>query len=273
MRVLFIYIFVFISTLASAQSGYWPRPILPATSGGTTLDALARYRFETDATDEEGDYDGSEQNGIGYNGTYYAEGSYSIIQNGADKHILVPSMDVGNNFSILFRLRAGSGVTAGVIGQSASSNGFNILVDIDGQDFSVFTENSSSTQSNALNVSAIQADTWVSYAAVFDRTGGTVALYVNGADETDDASTRTDYNTSATIRIGVWKNGSWNTFGYIDDVQIYDWELTSSEVSTWHSNPGQEITRLSADAPIQSNDLLLIPSEVWGDKWNANTRP
>ena len=245
-RILFFIgvLFFWVSINAQTFHAFNPYPIAP----GGGQDAMARFLMENNPDDEEGEYDGSNQNGIGYSSSVYKQGSYSLLQNGSDRHVLVPAtgtIDLGNSFSISFWYRAGSGTSAMVVGQMESSNGFNIWVDIDNEYFSFITgEGGTLTEADCNGVTSIDADQFEHYVVVVDDvSSGTATLYVNGTDETDDSTCDDAYNTDDDIWIGVRKDGAWDAWGYIDDFQIYPFGLTSTEVTTLFNNPGTEIER------------------------------
>ena len=68
--------------------------------------------------------------------------------------------------------------------------------------------------------------------AVVDRSAGTAHIYYNKNEVTTGGySIRNDFNNNATIQLGSMINGSLQMQGQIDDVRIYNRQLTAQEIS------------------------------------------
>ena len=77
---------------------------------------------------------------------------------------------------------------------------------------------------------------WQHVAAVFDRAGGEVRFYKNGV-ETVISSMGTDTSDN-NVRIGQRANGSYNYVGRMDDVRVYNAQLTQPEIMALVDVPG-----------------------------------
>lgn len=120
-----------------------------------------------------------------------------------------------------------------------------------------------STAYGYINVTnTITLNNWFHYSAVYDGSGVTNAdklkIYINGSNQTLTFS-GTIPATSPTISASNMMLGSRdtstqeNTDGYIDEVSIFDYALTSGQVSTIY-NSGQ---------PNNLNDLATPPVHWW----------
>ena len=99
---------------------------------------------------------------------------------------------------------------------------------------------------------AATADGWVHLAGVFGQ-GNTHTLYVNGSPVVSGTSTNVITDFTGIFAMGTYSNGTNSSTFSIDDVQVYDQALDSTEVASLFANPG-----LSLDAiPEPSTTALL----------------
>ena len=116
-------------------------------------------------------------------------------------------------------------------------------------------DGSTSNQIRAYSaIGTITTGTWIHVAATYDGSGSEngITLYINGADATDSRSSQGSYtamhDTAVATRIGaayqdnVTYHGEFD--GIIDDVRIYDSELTAGQIADlYNGGDGTETTR------------------------------
>ncbi|MDD5397232.1 MAG: DUF2341 domain-containing protein [Candidatus Moranbacteria bacterium] len=107
-------------------------------------------------------------------------------------------------------------------------------------------------------------DQW-SYAAV-SYDGTNIQLYVNGVLK--DTRAATVVQVSQAIRMGIWASSyaSYKFNGFIDEVKIYDYALSSSDVATDY-NQGKSVTMASAGISAGAGDnaskaQYCVPGDV-----------
>lgn len=98
--------------------------------------------------------------------------------------------------------------------------------------------------------------TWTHLVGTFDTTTGVSTLYVNGtAAGTANPGVNAIGSTTRLFSFGRYDNNtSYNLDGSIDDVQLYDEVLDSTEVASLFANPGLDL----ASIPEPSSTALLV---------------
>jgi hypothetical protein len=85
---------------------------------------------------------------------------------------------------------------------------------------------------------------WVHIVAVNDPTAGNSKIFINGVQSGSNGTLitvdSTDPNTKWTMGT-YWNSPSWNFTGALDDVQVYDVALSSSDIGFLYSNPGTAV--------------------------------
>jgi hypothetical protein len=97
--------------------------------------------------------------------------------------------------------------------------------------------------------------TWTHIVGTFDTTTGVSTLYINGAQQgTANPGVNAIGSSSRTFSFGRYEDKPGFDFdGSIDDVQVYDTALSSSDVSSLFANPGLNLTTI----PEPSTTALL----------------
>lgn len=119
---------------------------------------------------------------------------------------------------------------------------------------------------------AVAADTWQHIAVVVDASQGSISIFVNGALDNSGSATfdETRFNTSAKIhktRIGSNVSDESYFNGLIDDMQIFNKNLTTSQVNElYNKQPVTEGLLAKYDFNIVTKDLnnsidTILPSQ------------
>jgi DNA-binding beta-propeller fold protein YncE len=154
-------------------------------------------------------------------------------------HIDVGTLNFGGAFTLSTWVWINSGATniQTILANSASgatSNGLRLSVNTfntaDGK-VSLETGNGTAGNSAGTAVGAVNFGTWNHVAIAVNRTAGTAAIYVNGANVTVDGSIRTDFANNANTDFGQMTNGSFRLNGRLDQIRLYNRVLTAAEVS------------------------------------------
>ncbi|MFH0757326.1 MAG: LamG domain-containing protein [Bacteroidota bacterium] len=218
-------------------------PPITTTESGSTITPLAEYRMEGDATDETGNYDGTLINGLGFTSDYSPPvGTQSINQNGSDRELRTPTMDVTQSGSWEAWVRpTGSGTHVVVSNyQTGTGSGATMFLNM-ASNLVEFWSRSSSTNNSATSTTGhLIANDWNHVVCVWNA--GTAAIYINGVDRTSgDNTCRSDWTTNQVIDIGVWPDGSYDAYAQIAFARIFDIDLTSINAAYAYSHPGLPI--------------------------------
>ena len=206
---------------------------------------IAFYKFEGNANDESGNYNGTASN-VTYAQSYINNGA---VFNGSSSKIVLPNSSLGitdaSNFSIScwFNTNSSTQDNQGIIWTNGSNAGARFGLGINstsqGGDTSVYfgIGTSSFTYINS-GTSAFTANTWVHVVCVKSSTTG-MSLYVDNVLKATNTGATGAASTTATgdNRIGGYKTtaeSSWFN-GSIDQVRIFSKALSASEVTTLYT--------------------------------------
>jgi hypothetical protein len=93
-------------------------------------------------------------------------------------------------------------------------------------------------------LTTISNGNWVHIVAVNDPTAGNSKIFINGVQSGPNGAVinvdSTDTNPKWTMGT-YWNSPSWNFKGALDDVQVYDVALSSSDIGFLYSNPGTAV--------------------------------
>ena len=243
MRVALINILLFVTVLVSGQvTRAYPFVVTP--SGCVETGAESRWFFENNGDDEEGNNDLTATGGATYDNTSpLLEGSYYGVANGSGHYFAVPSIDYGEEFTLIFEVYIQLTGSRVVIGALDSNDGFRFTIDAGYDDIFFNTGNGSSTDEAAALNCGLSSLTWMQVAVVVDRTAGTALIYLDGSDVTTDSGIRTDFENVTTARIGsTYAGGQW-LYGRVDASQLYLWKLSAGNIATINTTPGTEVTQ------------------------------
>lgn len=97
--------------------------------------------------------------------------------------------------------------------------------------------NGQTTQDCGTTTTTISSGTWYHVTATFDTATNSLICYVNGkAEATNSSATFETMDSTGTMKIGTQGDGPANSFnGQIDDVRVYNYALTSTQVKTLYT--------------------------------------
>lgn len=112
----------------------------------------------------------------------------------------------------------------------------------------------------------LSTGTWTHVAVT--HSGGTIKLFINGTEDSgssgDIGSYTAMHNSTGTVRLGGYQNGSQYTNGKLDELAVWDEALTSSEITAMASSP---IDLTTNSGNYSSRDNLVA---FWRLENNAN---
>jgi len=220
-------------TYALAKSGVYGQ------ANGAYADALSaipdsgvsRWEYEQDVTDSWGDNDGTDNTSAGY--TTDAEvGSYAKSFDGSDDYVTVPELTVfDGSFSLagwMYFDDVSSDASLATGDKDTGGGGMPWALWWDpGSDAWRIFDGSSSVYSSST------ASTGIWYHLCWTHDGSTSTLYV---DATDEGSGSLSPSASGTTDIiGAADTSAKLIDGALDDIRLYDKELTSTEVENLYN--------------------------------------
>lgn len=240
MKNILIISLLLVSILAMGQGPVRPPfATIPASSGAAADDlADIHYFFNNNSDDDSGnDYDASTTS-MSYSSTSPAEGSHSGTFVSTSTYFTVPSgysWSSPFSISLWFKTTATSGFPEFLspFVENGTWEYWRLWLRVDNKnvEFRGY-QNSTNTLDLANTLNSVWATgTWTHVVFVYDN--GDCELYVDGTDETNDSGT---WNTSnmkidwTSVDIGRWFNGN------IDDLSIYSFALTSTQVTTLYNS-------------------------------------
>jgi hypothetical protein len=205
------------AVLADSPVGYWR---LGELVGSVAQDASGNANH--------GVYTGTITKG--QTGATTTDSDTSVLFDPSDSVVTVPdhsTLDVGDVFSLECWLNRNSvvGSAAGLL--SKGSGGFELqdvssgTIRFDRKDVAVLVTATSTLPSTG----------W--HHLVATKNGSTVKLYLDAVDVTGSVTNDTIADTGTALSIGNGTSGRW--YGYIDEVAIYDTELSSARVSAHYA--------------------------------------
>ncbi len=244
-------------------------------SGSTNAEYFTRvgtgntYTADFDVKDQltlqnNGAIDFSGSNKYGTLGTYNFGSSFTI-----GGWVYLPG---GVNGSRTILSNKNSGTTSSGFSLYVSSSGAN-----DGK-LRLDTSNGTSTSTATTAANAIPTDLWTYVAVSVDKTGGQARLFVNGLDVTTSSAIRTDFATNSSTRVASTVNNALYFKGSIDDLRVYNRNLSASEVLSveqgtaspsglkdrWYFNEGTGST--AASAVSGGTSISLVNAPAWTNR-------
>lgn len=232
------------------------------------------------------DQTGSSNAFAGTNGPIPVSGRVAGAQqfNGSNTQINVPASSSfnfpqGSAFSLIFWMKSNLVASSSkpMIGRFSSTDGFRWFIGILNGKSYVYM--SSSGSSSSVTGSGIIADGTWHHIAVTRSTSGTVKLYVDGTQQGQSTFNKPFVSSTSALNIG-WYSFQNNFFaGSLDEIAIFNNELTPSVISQ-HYNNGLSNTGYCSGSSQQSAPVITsspVTSAVVGSVYsydvNANGNP
>lgn len=227
-------------TIADAmyQAAYTTAKAMEITSTDTTLKLL--YKFDSDVNDS---------SGSGFNGTLGGSGSYvtgklskALQFNGTDT-VVTKTHDSNISASTIRSISAWFYPT---INDNDGGFGRRILQKYDdaSNDYTIAL-NSSGYISGQFKIAGVIASARAAsssisinnmYHVAMVHSGGSTSIYLNGALNTTGSSTTSASSSSTSLQIGRRAATEGRFQGWIDDVRLYNYALSATEVSAIYNN-------------------------------------
>ena len=227
----------------------WKTDDNEATIGKVTedLDAVAIYKFEDNADDVTGNFDGTASNV-----TYNASGKFNKAGdfNGSTSNFTYPeeTININESHTISGWVYLDTLQDEDMLFYNHDTN-----VRLRGNYSVKYRRNLVNTAYDINSSTTLSASTWYHIVITFDTTNG-MALYINGSLEGTNSYTGNASNHSSDYGLMYRAdNGGQRTDGRMDQVRIYDKALTASNVAT-----------LYAETAAQNNSLSLGMTYVAG---------
>jgi len=204
-----------------------------------------------------GDSSGNGFNGVLTNGATWAPGrtGKGLSFDGVNDFVKLPDnlaiLNSAPAASVSFWIKPSATTASGSfrelvslsIGSSAATNTSRVAVSLQGngaggQVFAGGRSTDTETQKNTVTSTGVTVGTWTHVAAVFDFSGGTIKVYLNGTLSATNAaagfaSTSTPNTPCRSCTLGAQDTGDSNFYqGGMDDVLVYNRALSAAEVST-----------------------------------------
>ncbi|WP_342304989.1 LamG-like jellyroll fold domain-containing protein [Methanolobus sp. ZRKC5] len=214
---------------------------------------VAYYPFDKDTMD----YSGNGNDGTNNGATFVSGiGGNALDFDGMEDYVSVPiniNPDVMPQATIALWVRSNSDSRGTVI--SHDNGGYDRTIDIDarggGLGWSAFSGSGS-----VLGYQTVTTDKWTFLAVVYDQDAGTVKFYVDDVMYEEEGSLGMGWDA-----INIGSNPSFGAYfdGLIDEVRIYDYALTQSEISSLY---GGEMVPPAGDSIPPSTVDITPPSTI-----------
>lgn len=184
-----------------------------------------------------GGHEGALRNGARFT-LDHVQGSHAVNLDGSNDYVDVGPVNLGDTFSIVLwaKLPSNHNNIQSLIANAPSglsSDGFKLCVNswsTQNQKVLFETGNGSSGSQAKTDAGVFPFDQWTHVAVVVNRAASSVAIYVNGVNETVVGTTANSFKVDVAVNIGQMTNGNFNFKGNIDDLRIYNRLLTDSEI-------------------------------------------
>ena len=167
--------------------------------------------------------------------------------NGTNERIAVGSTSFGNELTISAWINLSNMNNIKTIAANSTSggdtDGFRFFVNHHNtQDGTVLFETGNDNNGAKAHTfpAVISANNWYHVAAVVDRASGTTTIYINGVDETETSSTRSDFLESSDWELGRMENDEWQFEGTLDELRTATTLRSAEWITTTYrsqSNP------------------------------------
>lgn len=203
-----------------------------------SLGLIGYWSFDEGHGTQVNDLSGNQNNGTLINGPSWTNGKVNgaLELDGVNDYVTVPNSSILNvtsslTISLWFRLNTSSGYVD-LLNKTGGSQYF-LGLDSGLGNNPYFKAGDTVTEA----VITIENGKWYHLVGVFDDTGNTNKIYVNGDLIVTEANTGTTPTNSGPITIGAWDSGLESFLdGKIDEVRLYSRALSDSEVQNLYNN-------------------------------------
>ncbi len=223
--------------------------LISATTASAVSESglVAYYPFDGDTMDHSGNGNDGTNNGA----TFVSGMSGNALDfDGMDDYVSAPiniNSDVMPQVTMALWVKSDSDSRGTVI--SHDNGGYDRTIDIDarggGLGWSAFSGSGA-----VLGHQSVTTDKWTFLAVVYDQDAGTVKLYVDDAMYEEEGSLGTGWNA---INIGSNPSYGANFDGVIDEVRIYNYALSQSEINSIYEGDIEPSTENIASTPVDSS--------------------
>ncbi|MBN2349617.1 MAG: hypothetical protein JXJ22_12295 [Bacteroidales bacterium] len=244
---------------------------------------LHQWNFEINNTDNliediigsnDGTYNGTEQHTDNS-----PEGNYAINLDGTDRWINCGTVNFGDYFTITghYKHWYSSGnypLLSNNENCDPNRNGFTVSMNTNaGLSFKTYDGSGNEFVANTSGTHS--AGEWIYFAFVVNKPVGTCQIYINGIKSTQDSTIYTSFETNNILYLGA-EYCIQQLWGYLDDIRIYNRQLTQSEITTISSGgyltgdpvPNLEVSPGSLVFDFNSgNDIIYVNSNI---SWTVN---
>lgn len=209
--------------------------IVPETGG-----LIAYYSFNGQNSDDSTDtYDATPIGSPEYENSIADFCSWYMNNNTDTDGLQLPSISYGNTFSITawFRTRGTSSEREKCLFTTLQGNdGFEIGL-VEGTLDTLYLITGNGVTTDTLYTSSLSLNNFSNhhYVVTINRTLGSADIYVDGTDVTGNGSIRTDFENASIARALIDFSGNKDATRTVDNLQVYNFELTSIEASTLYN--------------------------------------
>jgi hypothetical protein len=243
------------------------------TSIGRGGELVAYYEFENDVNDSIGS-----NHGTAFGGPTFVsgkKGNWALHFDGIDDYVQIPR-SIQDSFSIAFWVKTtqvggtlqgqgwlyGKGLVDGDVLGTVNDFGTSLV----GYNFSFGVGNPNTT---AFSTTSISDDNWQHVVATRDASNGTICVYVNGLLEDTKVGPTASRTAPPNLCIGKIRTLAYYFRGDIDDVRLYDYVLSLSEIQTlaeFDTDPPTPNPATWAVAPHAiSSDAIVMTASIGTD--------
>lgn len=171
---------------------------------------------------------------------------------GSAEYLNFGGVNVGSNFTISMWVRIADGNNVrSLLANSASgadTDGFRLFVNTVGtENRRIIFETGDGPGGGGGNVgetpeNSITQDVFAHVAVVVNRAAGTLKIYVDGQDRTEDGNIRNNFQTNSDFEVGRLEDGLAHFPGTLDEIQLSSVQRTIEWIQTSYNNQSQPST-------------------------------
>jgi hypothetical protein len=174
-------------------------------------------------------------------------------------------LDFTDDFTISAWVARSGGVNEYIVSKTddSSDGGYALLIGNLGEVYCRTVNGSGHNDSYTATGFVLADSTWHHLAAT--RAGTSCRVYVDGIDRTNTAATHTTLTANAkTLRIGTQPAGGNYTVGKIDDVKVYNYALTSTEIKAdYNASSSLQLGQVNQSVGATTNNFeYCIPGDT-----------